>query len=334
MIDIRLDGDHGVFVWSDEVGVKIYNIEPLVEIGRLDTGSTISACNIGRTNLVSLVGGGERPKFSQNSLVLYDAELGEAAMDITFGAPVLKTLLSKDTAIAVLADRTYVYSIPDGRLLLEAPTRKNKRGLVDFKQNRLAIPGHKQGSVHIYDVTPLREKKISSPPIQIYAHQGEIACLELNSNATRLATASDKGTLIRLWDTTTKQRLIEFRRGADPAQIYSITFSRDSAFLAVTGDKGTLHIFALKDKILNKTSAFAKAGRVAMIPAQYTNSLWALATATIPEEVETHVSFLTGNKIVCACADGTVHMYQFSPDGAINRVEVRNINELDYDDNW
>lgn len=71
-----------------------------------------------------------------------------------------------------------------------------------------------------------------------------------------------------------------------------------------------------------RTSAFAKAGRVAMIPAQYTNSLWALATAPIPEEVETHVSFLSGNKIVCACADGTVHMYQFSPDGAITRVEV------------
>ena len=60
------------------------------------------------------------------------------------------------------------------------------------------------------------------------------------------------GTIIRLWDTMTKQRLIEFRRGADPAQIYSISFSRDSAFLAVTGDKGTLHLFALKDKILNK----------------------------------------------------------------------------------
>ena len=155
MIDIRLDGDNGVFVWSDEVGVKIYNIDPLAEIGRLDTGSTVSACNIGRTNLVSLVGGGERPKFSQNSLVLFDAERGEAAMDITFGAPVIKTVLSKDTAIAVLSSCTYVYSIPDGRLLLEAQTRKNKRGLVNFKQNRLAIPGHKQGSVHVSSLIQL-----------------------------------------------------------------------------------------------------------------------------------------------------------------------------------
>ena len=59
-----------------------------------------------------------------------------------------------------------------------------------------------------------------------------------------------------------------------------------------------------------------------MIPAQYTNSLWALATAPIPEEVETHVAFLGGNKMVAAAADGTIHLYQFSPDGAINRVEV------------
>jgi len=335
MIDIRLDGDNGVLVWSDEVGVRIFNIDPLAEIGRLDTGSTLSACNIGRTNIVSLIGGGERPKFSQNSLVLYDAVRGEPAMDITFGEPLVKTLISRDTAIGVLPQSVYVYSIPDGRLLLEAQTRKNKNGRIDFRQNRLAVPGHKLGSVHIYDLTSLREKKISSPPIQIYAHQGEIAQIALNNNATRLATASEKGTLIRLWDTTTKQRLVEFRRGADPAQIYSISFSRDSAFLAVTGDKGTLHLFALKDKVLNKTSAFAKAGRVAMIPAQYTNSLWALATAPIPEEIETHVAFLAQNKMVAAAADGTIHLYQFSPDGAINRVEIRNINELDMnDDNW
>ena len=42
MIDIRLDGDNGVLVWSDEVGVRIFNIDPLAEIGRLDTGSTLS----------------------------------------------------------------------------------------------------------------------------------------------------------------------------------------------------------------------------------------------------------------------------------------------------
>ena len=141
----------------------------------------------------------------------------------------------------------------------------------------------------------MREKNISSPPIQIYAHQGAIAAICLSNNGSKLATASDKGifislhlvgevaknlsnydrfeqnlplhanfanpiqikkiwlgTLIRVWDTVSKQRIAEFRRGADPAQIYSIAFSKDSSFLAVTSDKGTLHLFALKDKLLNR----------------------------------------------------------------------------------
>ena len=116
----------------------------------------------------------------------------------------------------------------------------------------------------------MREKNISSPPIQIYAHQGTIAAICLSNNGSKLATASDKGnpltqtqqvnigehlwlgTLIRVWDTVSKQRIAEFRRGADPAQIYSIAFSKDSSFLAVTSDKGTLHLFALKDKLLNR----------------------------------------------------------------------------------
>ena len=56
--------------------------------------------------------------------------------------------------------------------------------------------------------------------------------------------------MIRVFDTVSKARLFEFRRGADPAQIYSIVFSKDWAFLAVTSDKGTLHVFSLRDKEL------------------------------------------------------------------------------------
>ena len=37
--------------------------------------------------MVALIGGGERPKFSQNTLVVYDAAASEPVMDITFGSP-------------------------------------------------------------------------------------------------------------------------------------------------------------------------------------------------------------------------------------------------------
>ena len=64
---------------------------------------------------------------------------------------------------------------------------------------------------------------MSSAPQSISAHQGEVACLALNSQGTLVATASDKGTLIRVWDTAKRSLLVELRRGSDPATLYWYT---------------------------------------------------------------------------------------------------------------
>ena len=69
--------------------------------------------------MLALVGGGERPKFSQNTLVVYDGAKGEPAMDITFDAPIIETIMTKDTLIGIQINGVSVYSIPDGRLLLQ-----------------------------------------------------------------------------------------------------------------------------------------------------------------------------------------------------------------------
>jgi WD40 repeat protein len=52
-----------------------------------------------------------------------------------------------------------------------------------------------------------------------------------------------QGTLIRVFDTASGQPLQELRRGADRAEIYCIAFNYNSQWLAVSSDKGTVHVF-------------------------------------------------------------------------------------------
>jgi len=51
-----------------------------------------------------------------------------------------------------------------------------------------------------------------------------------------------KGTIIRLFNVNTKQKLAELRRGNNSASIYAISFSIDSRFLSTVSDKVIQHL--------------------------------------------------------------------------------------------
>jgi len=52
--------------------------------------------------------------------------------------------------------------------------------------------------------------------------------MALNFSGSLLATASDKGTLIRIFSTEDGTPLQEVRRGTDKAEIFSLTFDKMS----------------------------------------------------------------------------------------------------------
>ena len=112
----------------------------------------------------------------------------------------------------------------------------------------LVCPGLQKGHVRceLYDA-----KKTTL----IEAHESALACFALNFDGSRLATASETGTLIRIFDTSTGAALQEVRRGADKAEIYSLAFNQTSQWLACSSDRGTIHIFALKGASLSGAAA-------------------------------------------------------------------------------
>ena len=79
----------------------------------------------------------------------------------------------------------------------------------------------------------------------IQAHKAPIAALALNSTGTMLATASDKGTVVRVFSVPGAQKLWQFRRGSQSARIFSLNFNLASSLLAVSSDSSTIHIYRL-----------------------------------------------------------------------------------------
>lgn len=82
----------------------------------------------------------------------------------------------------------------------------------------------------------------------IHAHDSPLAAIAFSPNGTRIATASEKGTVIRVFSVTDSSKLYEFRRGVKRCvAISSLAFSLCGQFLGCSSNTETVHIFKLED---------------------------------------------------------------------------------------
>jgi WD40 repeat protein len=197
-------------------------------------------------------GGGRNPRYPTNKVMIWDDHQNKCIGELMFKSEVFAVRLRRDRVVVVLGNKVYVYRFSDLKLLDQITTVSNTKGLIslcaDPSNNTLALPGLAIGSIRVelYDI-----KKVTI----IKAHDSDLAQFTLNSDGSKLVSASDKGTLIRLWDCHTGDSLREFRRGMDRAEIYCLAFDPSSGHLACSSDKGTVHVYSLHDT--GPTSVFS-----------------------------------------------------------------------------
>jgi len=91
----------------------------------------------------------------------------------------------------------------------------------------------------------------------IEAHNSPLSCIALNNEGTLLATASEKGTIIRVFSIPDAQKLYQFRRGSIPARIFSMSFNSTSTLLSVSSATETVHIFRLGDSNKGRSNSIS-----------------------------------------------------------------------------
>ena len=124
-----------------------------------------------RTNILAIVGGGQRPKFATNKVILWDdlrASKGVSGKvgELSFKTYVKAVRLTKDKVVVVVETRVYTYDFDDLSLIDTIDTCSNPQGLValnpDPENPVLAVPDKDEGLVYVKFYESMTGMKINA----------------------------------------------------------------------------------------------------------------------------------------------------------------------------
>ncbi|OMJ95379.1 hypothetical protein SteCoe_1301 [Stentor coeruleus] len=309
---------------STESGFRILRTYPLKYcFQRVFPGSFGIVELLYRSNIIALVGGGKSPRYPFNKVIIWDDHQMRPTGELCFRSEVKAVKMRRDKIAVILENKIFVYNLQDLKIRDHITTCINPKGLcclsTDTENIVIACPHSQKGQalVKIYnkDKTQIIE-----------AHETSLACLALNGNGSILATASDKGTLIRVFNTETGEKLQEFRRGIDRAEIYCMAINPTSEWIACSSDKGTVHVYSLGENVLNPKSGLRFMKKI--LP-KYFDSEWSFAKFRVKDS-KTIVTFPgDGPVLVVITADGVYYQVDFSSGGECTASSPVNLLELE-----
>ncbi|KAI0837908.1 WD40 repeat-like protein [Hypoxylon sp. FL0890] len=237
-LSVTFNTDSSRFVVGLDTGFRIFHSDT----SQLQTAKTFHGGlglvqMMGNANYLALVGGGRSPIYPQNKVIIWDDSKDKVALELATLTAVRGVQISKSRIAVVLQNsvRVYAFHRPP-QSLARYETADNFLGLCCLTEKYLVFPGRTAGQVQ---VVQLATDSVSIIP----AHSSNLGALQLSSDGELLATASEKGTIIRIFSTSSCAKLGERRRGTEFATVYSLRFSPSGNMLACTSDKGSLHIF-------------------------------------------------------------------------------------------
>ncbi|GAB7350652.1 hypothetical protein MBLNU459_g1219t1 [Dothideomycetes sp. NU459] len=262
---ITFNQDHSFLAVATTDGMRVYSTDPfslVFQTPHTDNGASGDIAILEMlfsTSLVAMV-------LSPRLLRIINTKRQSTICELTFPARVGALKLSRKRLLVVMDDLIFVYDITTMKMLHQILTPSNPYAICALSSNAdnsyVAYPMRKKeylqqptpthvppsgqrvtepmgGDVMLFDANDMQEIKV------IPAHQAPLSCIAMNTEGTLLATASEKGTVIRVFALPSAQKLYQFRRGSMPARIHCMSFNATSTLLCVSSATETVHIFRL-----------------------------------------------------------------------------------------
>lgn len=159
-----------------------------------------------------------------------------------YPSEILCVRMNRQRLIVCLAESIHIHDIRDMKILHSIENiAPNEQGLCALSLNsHLAFPVcQTSGELRIFNASKLRTG------MTIRAHDTSLSALAFSPSGALLATASERGTVIRVFCVKNGQRVQEFRRGVSCVRIASLVFSASGDFLCASSNTETVHVFKI-----------------------------------------------------------------------------------------
>ncbi|KAJ8455270.1 hypothetical protein ONZ45_g18994 [Pleurotus djamor] len=261
-------------------GYSITNCDPFGRVYTMNDGARGIVEMLFCTSLLAIVGVADHPKSSPRKLQIVNTKRQSMICELLFPSSILAVKLNRKTLVIVLEMEIYIYDISNMRLLHVLETAANPDAICALSPNaeasylaypsRIPSPNSPLSSTsssppppttttHPGDVTLLSTTSLSTTNIIPGAHKSPLSILQLSQNGSMLATASVKGTVVRVWSVPGAEMLYQFRRGTREMRIWSVAFNPVGSLMAVGSASGTVHLFKLGRASTSTSSSSASA---------------------------------------------------------------------------
>ncbi|KAL1497702.1 hypothetical protein ABEB36_008619 [Hypothenemus hampei] len=340
---VNFNQDSTSLAIGGKFGYKLFSLGSVDRLDQIYSNAAQDCCIVERlfnSSLVAMVS-----LTAPRKLKVCHFKKGSEICNYSYSNTILGVKLNRARVVVCLEESLYIHNIRDMKVLHTIrDTPPNPKGLCALSSTSencyLAYPGSAAvGEVQIFDAMYLNAK------LMIHAHDSPLAALAFGPNGIKIATASEKGTVIRVFSVTDGTKLFEFRRGVKRCVTIScLSFSTCGQFLACSSNTETVHIFKLEEpkdspkKSVEETSWMGYFSTY--LPTQVTGVFTqgrAFATAYLPfggvKNVISIVYIQDGLRLLVATEDGLLYIYNFdsSEGGDLQLYKKYQLNDIGTD---